>query len=607
MFDRHHPVIIQRNIHLEKKAPIALKQYWQLLVDYLTPHKGQMSLLAFVSVLNIASKLINPQIVKYFLDSAEQAAPLEKLMTAAAIFMGISLLSQVIQVGVTYLGENIAWLATNALRADLALHCLKLDMSFHKKYKPGELIERLDGDVTQLANFFSQLVIQLGSNLLLIIGVLAILWAQEWSIGLSITLAVLIGMFVLDWLTKRTIPRWQAVREVEARLFGFLEEWLNGTEEIQTSGAKPYIMLRLFEALRARWVETLSAMRLHVLVAILPMNVFMLAYVAAHLLGNSLFRSSQITIGGLYVIFYYIDVLKGPVWEIRRQIEDLQRAAASINRITELRREQPTILDGPGIPSLSGPLQVSFDHVTFQYEDDPDTDILKDIHFNLQPGKILGLLGRTGSGKTTITKLILRLHDPANGAIKIGPADDTLYDIRHTHQAELRRQIAMVTQDVQIFQVTVRQNLTLFDDTIPDDRITEVIKRVGLGEWFATLPDGLDTHLEAGGSGLSAGENQLLAFCRVFLHNPGLVILDEASSRLDPATESRIERAIAELLQERTGIIIAHRLATVHRADEIMILEDGHIAEHGPRPDLIANPNSLFSSLLRTGLEETLV
>jgi ATP-binding cassette subfamily B protein len=592
---------------LEGKTDFSLKRYWHLLVDYLEPHKGQVALLAFASILNIAFNLVNPQIVRYFLDSAEESAPLRKLVTAALIFIAISLLNQGVQVVVTYLGQNIAWLATNDLRADLALHCLKLDMSFHKKYKAGELIERLDGDVTQLANFFSQLVIQLGSNLLLIIGVLTILWVQKWHIGLSITLAVLLGLFVLDRLTKRTVPRWQAVREVEARLFGFLEEWLNGTEEIQTSAAKPYIMLRLFEALRARWKETLSAMRLQVLVAALPMNVFMLAYVAAHLLGNTLFRDAQITIGGLYVIFYYIDVLKGPVWEIRRQIEDLQRAAASINRITQLRQEQPSILDGPGIPQLSGPLQVRFDHVTFQYEDDPDSDILKDIHFDLQPGRTLGLLGRTGSGKTTLTKLILRLHDPASGVIRVGSEGGSLYDIRSARQAALRQQIAMVTQDVQLFQVTVRQNLTLFDEEIPDDRVIRVIEQVGLGDWFRALPDGLDTPLEAGGSGLSAGESQLLAFGRVFLHNPGLVILDEASSRLDPATESRIDQAVAELLEGRTGIIIAHRLATVHRADEIMILQDGAIAEHGPRADLVADPDSLFSSLLRTGLEEALV
>jgi len=592
---------------LEEQPKFSLIGYWQLLVDYLTPLKGQVAFLALGSIINIALRLINPQIVRYFLDSAEQAAPLERLTTAAGLFMGVALLNQVIQVFVTYLGENIAWQTTNALRADLALHCLKLDMSFHKRYKSGELIERVDGDVTQLANFFSQLVIQLGSNLLLIIGVLAILWFQDWRIGLSITVAMALGWLALEYLTKLSVPRWQDVREVEARLFGFLEEWLNGTEEIQTSGAKPYIMRRLYEALRARWKKVLAATRINVLVAILPMNIFMLAYVAAHLLGNTMFRNSQITIGGLYVIFYYIDVLKGPVWEIRRQFEDLQRAAASINRVSELRGQQPTILDGPGIPELSGPLQVSFDHVTFQYEDDPDTDILKDVHFQLKPGKTLGLLGRTGSGKTTLTKLILRLHDPVQGTVRIGSTNGDLFDLRQAGQISLRQQIAMVTQEVQLFQVSVRQNLALFDETIPDERIIQVLERVGLGDWLHSLPQGLDTPLEAGGSGLSAGEGQLLAFGRVFLHNPGLVILDEASSRLDPATESRIEKAVAELLRDRTGIIIAHRLATVQSADEIMILKDGRIAEHGPRTELAANPDSLFSSLLRTGLEEALV
>ena len=592
---------------MDQEPKFSLQRYWQLLVDYLTPLKFQVTFLAVASIINIALRLINPQVVRYFLDSAEQAAPLERLTGAAGLFMGVALLSQGIQVLVTYLGENIAWQATNSLRADLALHCLKLDMSFHKRYKSGELIERVDGDVTQLANFFSQLVIQLASNLLLIVGVLAILFAQDWRVGLSISLAMGLGYLALDWLTKRSIPRWQDVREVEARLFGFLEEWLNGTEEIQTSAAKPYIMRRLFEALRARWKKVLAATRINVLVAILPMNVFMLSYVAAHLLGNTMFRNDQITIGGLYVIFYYIDVLKGPVWEIRRQFEDLQRAAASINRVTELRNEQPTIKDGSGIPEMSGPLQLAFEHVTFQYEDDPDTNILKDVHFQLQPGKILGLLGRTGSGKTTLTKLILRLHDPVQGAIRIGASNGSLYDLREADQISLRQQIAMVTQDVQIFQVSVRQNLALFDDSIPDERIIQVLEQVGLGDWLHSLPQGLDTPIEAGGSGLSAGEGQLLAFGRVFLHNPGLVILDEASSRLDPATESRIEKAVAELLKDRTGIIIAHRLATVQSADEIMILKDGQIAEHGLRSALTADPDSMFSNLLRTGLEEALV
>jgi ABC-type multidrug transport system fused ATPase/permease subunit len=164
----------------------------------------------------------------------------------------------------------------------------------------------------------------------------------------------------------------------------------------------------------------------------------------------------------------------------------------------------------------------------------------------------------------------------------------------------------MVTQDVQLFQASVRDNLTLFDRSIPDERIHEAIGELELEPWYESLPDGLDTELETGGQGLSAGEAQLLAFTRVFLHDPGLVILDEASSRLDPATEQRIERAVDRLLRDRTAIVIAHRLGTVQRADEILILEQGRAIEQGGRLQLSGDPGSRFHALLRTGLEEVL-
>ena len=159
---------------------------------------------------------------------------------------------------------------------------------------------------------------------------------------------------------------------------------------------------------------------------------------------------------------------------------------------------------------------------------------------------------------------------------------------------------------MQLFRGTVRDNLTFFSDSIPDARIHDVVQTMGLSDWFQALPEGLDTQLQSGDGGLSAGEAQLLVFTRVFLKDPGLVILDEASSRLDPATEARIERAVDHLLTNRTGIIIAHRLSTVARADEIVILDAGHIAEHGPREALAADPDSRFSGLLQTGLSELL-
>jgi len=243
---------------------------------------------------------------------------------------------------------------------------------------------------------------------------------------------------------------------------------------------------------------------------------------------------------------------------------------------------------------------VRFEHVTFAYQPGEEP-VLHDIDFALPPGQILGLLGRTGSGKTTISRLLCRLYDTTAGAIRLDGVD-----VRELPLAALRRRIGVVTQDVQLFQATVRENLTFFDPRIADERILRVVDDMGLSAWLERLPLGLDTPLDAGGGGLSAGEAQLLAFIRVFLRDPGLVILDEPSSRLDPATERLIERGVDALLRGRTGIIIAHRLATVRRADLILTLGDGRILEFGPRAALARSAGSRFAALLRVGLEEAL-
>ena len=211
----------------------------------------------------------------------------------------------------------------------------------------------------------------------------------------------------------------------------------------------------------------------------------------------------------------------------------------------------------------------------------------------------MGLLGRTGSGKTSIARLLLRLYDIQKGEIRLNGQN-----IRHLPLSDLRQHIGMVTQDVQLFHATVRDNLTLFDKRIPDERVRCVLRDLGLDEWLAGLPDGLDTMLEASGGGLSAGQAQLLALTRIFLADPGLIILDEASSRLDPATEQLLERAIDKLLCNRTAIIIAHRLTTIMRADKILVLEQGQVREFGERTELLNDPDSHFSHLLQTELQE---
>ncbi len=603
---------------MANKQNLSFQHYGALLVRYMRPQKRLVALLIFLVIASIALQLANPQLVRRFLDSVETGRSLEELLLTAVFFVAIALLAQATRLAGTYVGEVVAWTATNDLRADLALHCLKLDMSFHKAHKPGELIERVDGDVNQLATFFSQLVIQLASNFLLMLGVMVLLWLVDWRVGATITLVGAMGMSGLNWVSRFTIPRWQQVRQISADLFGYLEEWLGGTEEIQTNGAAPYIMRRLYQLLRARWLAMRAAMQMNFLVMGLPIVLPTLAYVAAYLWGDQLFRRSALTIGSVYLIFYYIDVIKEPLWALQRQFQDLQRAAASLNRIVALFAQQPTLQDGR-IPSLpSGALAVQFERVSFFYQDElsngnaqlpgvngepPESQshVLQDVDFTLAPGRVLGLLGRTGSGKTTLIRLLYRFYDPTAGTIRLGDGA-TMVDLRDLTQTAVRERIGVVTQDVQLFHATLRDNLTLFDDAIPDENILAALDELGLNEWLARLGNGLDSRLE-GSDSLSAGEAQLLALARVFLADPGLLILDEASSRLDPATEALLEKALHRLLNGRTVIIIAHRLASVQRADEIMVLGNGRILEHAPRAQLATDPQSHFYQLLQTGLE----
>jgi ATP-binding cassette subfamily B protein len=319
----------------------------------------------------------------------------------------------------------------------------------------------------------------------------------------------------------------------------------------------------------------------------------------AFIAGYLLFHAGQISIGTVYLIVYYVNLLRRPIREITQQVENLQNIGAVTERLRELRSIESKLKDGPGADIPADALALTFEDVHFSYKG--DEPVLEGINFQLEPGRVLGLLGRTGSGKTTLARLVFRLYDPTQGRVVLGGVP-----ITYPHLKTLRERVAIVTQDVQLFQASVRDNITFFNRSIPDEKILAVLHELELEEWLQALPKGLDTKLETGGRSISAGEAQLLAFTRVFLRNPGLVILDEASSRLDPATEQLIERAIDKLLKNRTAIIIAHRLGTIHRTDEIMILEDGRIVEHGNRQRLATDPDTRFHGLLRTGLEEVL-
>ncbi|MGH2396222.1 MAG: ABC transporter ATP-binding protein [bacterium] len=574
-----------------------LRDHINFLIKYLRPQWQRAALLAVVLLASIGLQLLGPQILARFIDMARAGVAIPELMQLAAVFLAVACAGQIISTIAAYASENVGWTATNLVRADLALHCLGLDLSFHNEKTPGEMIERVDGDVTHLSRFFSQFALRVFGNLLLLLGVLVMIFRVDRRVGLAYVGFSLFALFALRNLLELAVPYWKQARQASAILTGFLEERLAGTEDIRSSGATPYVMRRFFQAVRDQMEKTRRAGVMGTSMWAMTAALLTLGNAMAFGLGLTLYSAGLITFGTVYLLFHYTEMLRWPLEQITREVQELQRAAASVGRVGDLFKIRSKTVDGSGaLPR--GPLAVEFGAVSFAYEEQL---VLRDVTFRLGPGQVLGLLGRTGSGKTTIGRLLIRMYDPSTGMVSLGGAD-----IRGLRLHYLRRRVGMVTQDVQLFHASVRDNLTFFDRTIPDEMILEVLHRLGLDHWYRGLPHGLDTTLSSRG-GLSAGEAQLLAFARVFFKDPGLVVLDEASSRLDPATEALIEHAVSVLLEQRTAIIIAHRLTTVRRADQIIIVDDGRVQEHGARVALERDPSSRFAGLLRTGLEEVLV
>jgi ABC-type multidrug transport system fused ATPase/permease subunit len=579
---------------------ISLRTYLRILARYLAHQKGRFVVLSVLVLSSIGLQIVNPQIMRFFIDAVSAGRSANQLLVAAIGFLVAALVQQALAVGATYQGEYVAWTATNALREDLTAHSLSLDMQVHNDKSPGEFIERIETDATNFSNFFSQLVVRIAGNLLLLVGIVIALIVINPLLGAAFFAFIALALAVLALVRGIAVPHQKAQREAETELFAFLEERLAGTEDIRSCGAVNFVINRLYRlhaTILQKWWKA-SLMGLGIGAAGGMMMV--VGYGLAFLSGYYLYRKGLITLGTAYLVLHYTNLLSRPVRELTRQVESLQNIGATVERMDELFAVKSAIPDGAGAPIPTGePLSLEFQNVSFSYTE--GKPVLNDVSFFLPAGRILGLLGRTGGGKTTIARLLFRLYDPSEGSIRLGGVD-----ISEARIAELRQRVAYVTQDVQLFQASVRDNITFFNRDISDARILEVIEALGLMDWYRTLPSGLDTRLQSGGRSLSAGEAQLLALTRVFLRNPGLVIMDEASSRLDPATERLVERALDRLLASRTAVIIAHRLGTVHRSDDILIIDNGENAEHGDRLELLARPTSRFHRLHQTGLEELL-
>ena len=445
--------------------------------------------------------LAGPLIVRTIVDNARKGTTTAHVVRMALIYLTLALLAQVIGVVVAWYATTIAWRATNELRMRMTRHVLALDHEFHRKHTPGELIQRVDGDVTNVSDFLGRVVPRAVGAVFLVVGMIVALALVDWR--LAIGAAVYIGAAV----AITTGSRHRAVAESSdemgtlAQLYGGIEERLTAGEDLRANGAGQHAMWRFIEdsavSLKAA-VRTESAFlkMWWVVQGLLAMGTVVSLVASAALLATGV-----ITVGTGFLLFQYVQLIARPLEDMVQHLETVQKANGAMSRVVNLIGIQPEIEDRGTRSPTTGPLAVAFDGVSFDYGD--GELILDDVTLSIPAGQSVGIIGRSGSGKTTISRLVLRLVQTNGGTLSLGGIA-----IQDIPLGELRRRVALVPQEVELFTGSIRDNVTLFDNTVSDEAVQAALIAVGLDQ---LVIGGIDRELGSAGAGLSAGQSQLLA------------------------------------------------------------------------------------------------
>jgi len=551
------------------------------MVRYLSPYRGVFWAAVVLTVLLAAAAPALPLLVEHTLDRYILRADFSGLPRMLAAMVALLLAQTAIRyyhtLTTNVLGQNVI----RDLRIQVFNHIVHLRLQYFDRTAIGRLITRTVSDLETIANIFSQGLIQIIGDLLQLVVIIGVMFYTDWRLALI----VLVPMPVMLWATyifkEAMKSAFVEVRTWIANLNTFLQEHISGMAVIQYFSRQEQEMGK-FEAInakyrnaniRANWYFSIFFPVLEIIIAI---STGLLVWY-----GSKQVLADSISPGVVVAFLMYINMIFRPIRELIDKFNTLQMGMVSAERIFEvLDTDEHTPNRGQlKPPKIAG--EIAFENVWFAYND--DKWVLRDVSFRIAPGETLALVGATGAGKSSTINILSRFYEIQRGRILLDGTDIRDYDLQH-----LRRGISMVLQDVFLFSDSILNNITLHDPAIPFEAVVEASKKVGAYDFIMRLPGGFGYQVQERGATLSAGQAQLISFIRALVHDPAILILDEATSSIDTETEQLIQRAIDSLMAGRTAIVIAHRLSTIQKADRIIVFDKGEIKETGTHAELIA-------------------
>ncbi len=527
--------------------------------------------------------LVGPFLMGRAIDTLVAQRDLDLLWRVIGLMLASYAAAWVATTGQGVLIATIAQKAMRALRADLFGHLQRLSLVFHDSHRSGETMSRLTNDIDAISHVLSQNVTQLFSGVLTMVGILIVMFLlSPWlALASMVVLPMMLSLVVL--IGKRTRSAFRAYQSNLGVLNGTLEETYSGQRVVMAFGQEERVLERFDEhnaAVRQLGIHAMTyALFIMPMMGILSnMNIAVVAGV-----GGWLAVEGVVTVGLIATFIAYSRRFAEPLRQLGGLYNQIQQSLAGAERIFAVLDEPPTLVDSADaveLDALRG--GVEFDRVTFGYTE--DTPVLREMNLRAEPGETIALVGPTGAGKTTIVNLLSRFYDIQAGALRL---DGT--DVRSVTTASLRRQLGVVLQQTFLFAESVMENIRYGRLDASDDDVIEVAQLAHADRFIRRLPQGYATELSERGSNLSEGQRQLIAIARAILADPRILILDEATSSVDTRTEVQIQRALQQLMEERTSFVIAHRLSTIRNADRVVVIEDGRIVEQGNHEALIAH------------------